>query len=101
MARKKADNRLRAGVVLETCCAGFHMQPATARRFGFEGGSFIQAEHPEKDTVIVRELMTCRCVGRGMHKDYIYMDEESARYLNLSVHDELVIAPAQYPMDMP
>lgn len=90
-----------AGVVLHVCCPGFHMLPETARKLGFKHGNYLCVSHPERDTQIVRELVSCNRGCPGMRKDYLYMDVESAHYLLTEVHDHIEVKLAEYEMDIP
>ena len=91
----------RAGVVLHVCCPGFHLLPATARALGVKHGNYLQVSHPEHDTCIVRELVSCNRGCPGMREDYLYMDAESAHYLLTEVHDCIEVKLAEYEMDFP
>ena len=89
---------LQAGVILSAGGTGFYLQPATARRLGFKCGDYVQVDSPDHGTSIIRELVGCKhcCSGR-----YIYMDEESAYYLNACLSDEIVVKLAEYTLNIP
>lgn len=71
-----------------------------AKNCGFKPGDYIQIEHEERGTQVVRMLAACNgCVG--MRRGYIYLDAESLRYLEGRVHDPVRLTPAEYPLDCP
>jgi len=77
------------------------MLPETAQRMGFKKGDYIQIDHDERGTVVVRELVGCNRGCFGMHSGYVYMDSLSAHYLNTELHDEVRVKQAEYPLDCP
>ena len=83
------------------CCTGLHMLPETARRLGFKHGDYLQVDHDERGTRIVRELVSCNRGCAGMQHDYVYMDEGSAHYLDTTVHETLKVKPSEYTLDCP
>lgn len=89
------------GIVLHVCCPGFHMLPETARTLGLKHGNYLQVEHEERGTRIVRELVSCNRGCPGMRKNYLYMDSESAHYLGTDLHDPVTVKLAEYEMDSP
>lgn len=91
----------RVGVVLDVCCPGLHLLPATARALGYQSGTYLQVDCDARSTVVVRELVGCNRGCPGMRNDYIYMDRETAHYLGVELHDEVTIKRAEYELDMP
>lgn len=92
---------LHAGIIVRACSPGFHMQAATIKAAGLQRGFYLQVEHPVRDTCIVRELLVCNCGAGSMRKGYIYMDEESARYLNAEPHEKVQVRIADYELETP
>lgn len=88
------------GVVMDACCSGLHMLPSTAEAAGFKPGDYLQLDHVERDTCVVRRLVHCReCPG--MRRDYVYIDTETAHYLSTDLHERVRVKQAEYPMEMP
>lgn len=91
---------MRVGIVLDACCAGLHMLPQTACAAGFRPGDYLSVDSDERSTQIVRKLVHCR-VATGMRRDYVYLDPESAHYLDCDLHDPVRIKRADYDMETP
>lgn len=90
---------MKLGLVADQCCACVHIDPVMAKSCGFKPGDYIQVDHEERGTRIVRMLAHCNCIG--MRRGYVYMDAESLRYLEGNVHDLVRLTPAEYPLDCP
>lgn len=90
-----------AGIVMNVCCAGFHLLPETAQRLGYRSGNYLTVTDAARCTSVTRELVSCNRGCPGMRKDYIYMDPETAHYLDTEVHNEVSVALSPYEMDFP
>jgi hypothetical protein len=91
---------MRIGVVMDACCTGLHMLPSTAEAAGFKAGDYLQLDHVERDTCVVRRLVHCsECPG--MRRDYVYIDTQTAHYLSTDLHERVRVKQADYPMEMP
>lgn len=88
------------GLVADLGCPCVHVLPATAKRHGYKPGDYVQIDNDERGTVIVRKIAGCGMCG-GMRADYIYLDGESARYLEGDIHTALRIRPAEFPLECP
>jgi propanediol utilization protein len=89
------------GLVFDACCRGIHMLPETAKLLGFKDGDYIQIDHVERDTSIVREYVACQRGHTRMRKNYVYIDGESAHYANVDVNDVVLIKQAPYTVEIP
>lgn len=89
------------GLVFDACCRGVHMLPETAKLLGFEDGDFIQIDHAERCTSIVRQYVQCQRGHSRMRKNYVYIDGESAHFANVDVNDVVVIKSAPYAVETP
>lgn len=96
--QRNAVFELRAGVILGEA-PSVHLHPRTADRLGLHCGDYLEVIHGVRDTQISRCL--CCCPGVGIRQDYVYMDEESFRYLLADLHDPVSIRLAEHDMDMP
>lgn len=91
---------LKIGVVVDACCRGLYMLPSTAEQAGFKIGDFLQVDHDDGGTVIVRRLAHCVQSGQMRH-NYVYMDEQSASYLETELHDDVRVKRSEYDMESP
>jgi len=92
---------MRVGVVVDACCCGIYMLPQTAEQLGFKRGEHLQVDHDERGTCIVRELVRCTRGCQGMQPDYIYLDGESAGYLNAELHEQVKLRVSPWAVDVP
>lgn len=85
---------------MDACCSGLHMLPSTAEAAGFKAGDYLQLDHVERDTCVVRRLVHCsECPG--MRRDYVYIDTQTAHYLDTQLHEQVKVKLADCTLEMP
>lgn len=92
------------GIVADAACSCVHLRPTTIQLLRLNPGDYIQINDEQRCTQIVRKLADkgacCECVS-GMRPNYIYLDRQSAHYLDSELHAQLHIKPAEYPLECP
>lgn len=96
--QRNAVFALKAGVIVGDP-PGVHLHQRTAARLGLHCGDYLEVIHGGHGTQVSRCL--CCCPGTGIRQDYIYMDEESLRYLLADLHDDVTIRLAEHDIDLP
>lgn len=100
-AVKAPSSLFHVGIVIQVRCSGFHLLPETARRLGYRSGNYLTVTDDARCTSVTRELVSCNRGCPGMRKDYIYMDPDTAHYLDSEVHSAVSVTLAEYEMDSP
>ena len=94
---------VRIGIMSDACCSGISMLPETALKLGFNHGDYLQMDHDERGTSVVREFVRCRR-GRplsALRGDHVYIDGLSAYFMQTECHDIVKIKQAEYPVENP
>ncbi len=90
---------LHVGVITRGDC-GAHINSTAAKICGLQGGDYVQIDLDERGTQIVRELCCCHN-GREMRDDYVYLDEESFRFLGAKLHETVEMKKSDLCIDCP
>ena len=91
---------VKSGLVLDTCQSGVYVVPAVAAKLGLVDGDYLEIECDDRGTKIVRQFCSCDCF-RGGRAGFVYMDGESASYLNVQPHQEVIIRKSAYQLSVP
>ncbi len=90
------------GIISDADFSGVILSHTTLKRLGFCAGDYLQIELDDRGTIITRKLACADCAGySGLLKNYVYMDPQSAHYLEAAVCDVVRVRPAQCQLAMP
>lgn len=76
-------------------------RPESLALIGLAYGDFVTIRSEERDTLIVRQLQEVKVKGRKAAREFIYLDAESMKFLEVSLKEPLVIERSAFDHNMP
>jgi hypothetical protein len=91
-----------AGIIADADFTGTFMQHDVLARMGYKAGDYVQIELEDRGTAITRKIACSDCAGYSkLLGNYIYMDPQSAFFLEAETSVIVRVRPAQCTFDMP